>query len=113
LIKLSAFLTRRADFTRKQFNDYWLDKHAPLVRSFPEIQANVRKYVQQVASDGLPDGIPVISYDGIGELWFDDLEGALTAMTSENYRTIVAEDESRFLDRSKTRILLTTERLII
>ena len=113
VLKLTAFLTRRADLTREQFDEHWSEKHASLERSLPEVQANVRRYVQQTVSDGLPAAVPTPSYDGVGELWFGDLNGALAALTSENYQTIVIPDEEKFLDRSKMKFLLTTERVII
>ena len=78
-------------------------------QSYPVVQANVRRYVQQKASEGLPAAVPTPSYDGIGELWFDDLNGALAALTSESYPTIVVPDEEKFIDRSKMQFLLTTE----
>lgn len=111
MIKLSVFLTRRPDLSRDEFRNYWTGHHAPFLQGLPEVQAHVRRYVQQHATDGLPDGLPVASYDGVAELWFDDVASALTAMGSENYATVVAEDEERFLDRSRTVMMMTAERL--
>jgi hypothetical protein len=36
MIKLSFFITRRSDLTREQFNDYWLNKHWPIVQTVSE-----------------------------------------------------------------------------
>jgi uncharacterized protein (TIGR02118 family) len=110
MIKLSVFLTRRADLTHEEFSRYWLNVHAPFLEKLPEVQQYVRRYVQQDATASLPQGLPIASFDGVAELWFDDLDGIIAAMGSANYATIVAEDESNFLDRAKTTILLTEER---
>ena len=45
MIKLSFFITRRSDLTREQFNDYWLNKHWPLAKTFQESKY-IRRYVQ-------------------------------------------------------------------
>lgn len=110
MIKLSIFLTRRADLTHEEFSRYWLNVHAPFLESLPEVQQYVRRYVQQDAAGDLPEGLPIASFDGVAELWFDNLDGVIAAMGSANYATVVAEDEVNFLDRKKTTILLTEER---
>jgi uncharacterized protein (TIGR02118 family) len=110
MIKLSIFLRRRADLSHEEFSRYWLGQHAPLLETLPEVQRYVRRYVQQDAAPGLPDGLPVASFDGVAELWFDDLDAVLATMGSANYATVVVEDEGKFLDRAKTTILLSKER---
>ena len=109
MIKVTLFLTRRSDLSRQEFSDYWRNKHWPLVRALPEVEAHLLRYVQQHAVDGLPDGLPAASYDGVAEAWFDDLESAMALMGSENWGPIVAADEENFLDRSKTRVMISTE----
>ncbi|RZL82533.1 MAG: EthD family reductase [Sphingomonas sp.] len=110
MIKLSFFLTRRSDLTHEQFTRYWLDRHAPLLEGLPEVQLNVRKYVQQDALKGLPPSLPVAPFDGVAELWFDDMEALNATLAAGSYATLVAEDEEKFLDRSKTSILLSVAR---
>jgi uncharacterized protein (TIGR02118 family) len=110
MIKLSIFLTRREDLTHEEFSEYWLNDHAPLLESLPEVQQYVRRYVQQGKAAGLPQELAIAPFDGVAELWFDDLNGVTTALRSANYATVVAEDEANFLNRAKTTILLTKER---
>lgn len=110
MIKLSVFLTRRADLTHEEFSKYWEEKHAPLLESLPEVQQHVRRYVQQDAVTGLPDGLAVASFDGISELWFDNLDAVTAAMSSPTYASVAAADGENFLDRTKTLLLLTEER---
>ena len=110
MIKLSIFLTRREDLTHEAFSRYWVEKHAPLLETLPEVQQYVRRYVQQDAVSGLPQGLPVASFDGVAELWFDDIGAVTAAMGSANYATVVAEDEANFIDRQKTMLMLSEER---
>ncbi|MEU1726306.1 EthD domain-containing protein [Nonomuraea sp. NPDC005692] len=109
MIKISVFLTRRADLTHEQFVDYWTQKHTPLVLSLPGGKVPVRRYVQLLPiEDGIP-GISTAAYDGVAEVWVDDIADAARWFTSDTYTTTVAEDEEKFLDRSRTRFLYTTE----
>jgi len=110
MIKMSYFLTRRADLTFEQFSDYWQNKHWPLIISLGSAKENTRRYVQQHSIGGLPDGLAAAPYDGYAEVWFDDL-AALERMVTSPEWTIVQKDELNFLDISKTVILFTEEKL--
>lgn len=63
--KLVSALKRRAGLTRPQFKDWWLQRHAPMVKKFPEL----RRYQVDLVEDG-PEGFA----DGIAELNFADLD---------------------------------------
>ena len=76
MIKLTFCLTRLAHLSRAEFQDYWRNHHAPLVKSFQD-ELKIKRYVQVHAladelSEGLrgPRGAPH-GYDGIAELWWD------------------------------------------
>ena len=45
MIKLSFCLTRKDHLTREQFQDYWINKHAPLVKSVSK-DLKIIKYYQ-------------------------------------------------------------------
>ncbi len=68
MIKTIAVAHRKAGTTREEYNQYWLEKHAPLaVKLIPY----VRKYVQNHLVE-----VPGMEYDGDGivEMWYDDVE---------------------------------------
>lgn len=109
MIKLSIFLTRRADLTHEEFVDYWTHKHTPLIGSVPGGEVPVRHYVQLLPTDDEIPGVSTASVDGVAELWVDDVADAAGWFTSKTYTTIIAADEEKFLDRSKTRFLYATE----
>jgi uncharacterized protein (TIGR02118 family) len=109
MIKMTLSLTRRADLTREQFSDYWMNTHWPLVLSVPEVKAHTRRYVQQHNIGGTSAGVTAAPYDGIAEAWFDDIESAHAVMRSENWAAVVAKDDENFLDRSKTLVMFSAE----
>lgn len=109
MIKLSIFLTRRADLTHEEFVEYWTHKHTPLIASVPDGAVPVRRYVQLLPSGDEIPGIRSAYYDGVAELWVDDIADAARWFTSDTYTTAIATDEENFIDRSRTRFLYTTE----
>jgi uncharacterized protein (TIGR02118 family) len=77
LIKVTAFLTRKPDLSQEQFSAYWREKHTPLVLSLAPFTSLVRRYVQQRPAEGVTNQLPLAPYDGIAELWFDNLGDVL------------------------------------
>jgi uncharacterized protein (TIGR02118 family) len=112
VIKVTAFLTRRPDLSQEQFSAYWRDKHAPLVLSLGPFTSLVRRYVQQRPVEGVPNQLPLVPYDGIAELWFDNLGDVLKLLGHELFLSVVAKDEEHFLDRSRTAIFISQETAI-
>ncbi|MFD4319118.1 EthD domain-containing protein [Streptomyces sp. NPDC058548] len=108
MIKISIFLTRRADLTHEEFEDSW-QKHTTLITSLPGGEVPVRRYVQLLPTDDEIPGISTAVYDGVAEVWVDSIADAARWFTSDTYTTTVAADEENFLDRSKTRFLYATE----
>jgi uncharacterized protein (TIGR02118 family) len=111
MIKMTLFLTRRADLTRQQFSHYWMNVHWPIVQSVPEVKKYTRRYVQQHNIGGTPNVVTAAPYDGIAEAWFDKIEDVRAVVGSPNWAKIVVPDEKKFLDRSKTLIMFSTEKV--
>ena len=81
MIKLSFCLHRLPHLSREEFQSYWRNTHAPLVRKNRE-PLRIRRYVQcHAATTELNDAVRAgrnapEMYDGVAELWwenFDDL----------------------------------------
>jgi len=109
MIKISVFLTRRHDLTREQFSKYWKDKHASLLMSLDSFKSSVRCYTQQHSVNNVPGDFPNAPYDGVAEVWFDDLSSAMTMFGHQDYACIVVKDEENFLDRTKTALFVSSE----
>lgn len=119
MIKLTFCLTRLAHLSRAEFQDYWLNHHAPLVKSFQDA-LKIKRYVQVHAladelsaplrgPRGAPDG-----YDGIAELWWEnagDMAGA-DPQARKASRALL-EDEKKFIDLAKSPLWLSVEHEII
>lgn len=74
MIKLVTLLKRRPTMTRGEFEDRWLNVHAPMAAVFPGLRGYVLSFSIQ---PGEPDA------DGVAQLWFDDRAGAQRSYASE------------------------------
>lgn len=113
MVKFSIFLRKRNEMSHEDFVYYHKTNHAPLFTSLPEVKQYVRKYTQ---CHGLPvslPGMPEAYYDGITELWFDDVESIGKVFSSENYMQKIRPDEEKFLDLQKCGFLVGTENLVL
>jgi uncharacterized protein (TIGR02118 family) len=121
VIKLVFCIHRRPDVAAEEFHRYWLEDHAPLVRSVQEV-LGIRRYVQSHTIDSPVNAILQASrqtdgpYDGVAELWWDSLDaiaaGTATPEGQEASRRLL-EDEARFIDFATASIFLTEEHEII
>lgn len=121
MIKLSFCLRRLPHLSREEFQRYWFDTHAPLVRKQAEA-LRIQRYVQTHtvlgdAADSLRasrGGPP--AYDGVAELWWNSLDDVMAAMSSpagvEGGR-ILLEDERKFIDLANSPLFWANEREII
>lgn len=101
MVKLVAGLRRKPGMGVSEFHRYWKDVHGPLVKSVPEFFRHVRKYVQgHTLNDPVPSFPPQVAapFDGIAELWFDNVAEIGTAFAEPRYMEIIRPDELKFLD---------------
>lgn len=99
---LTITLHRLAHLSQEQFQDYWSATHAPLVVSFAET-LGIKRYVQLHTIER-PSQAPVC--DGLAEVWYDSIEAFEAVLSSPVARAplrALAEDESRFIDTSRSR----------
>ena len=119
MIKLTFCLRRRPDLSAEEFHRYWRDEHGPLVRA-RAAALGIRKY-QQVHTLDEPDlhrslqlrngGSPP-AFDGIAEVWVDDLEtfrgGSGTSEARQAAKDLL-EDEANFIDLTNSPMWLGEE----
>ena len=77
MYKHIALLVRQDHLTHEEFVDYWQTNHTPIAR---EIEGVVR-YATVLPTD--PDNA---EFDGVAELYFEDLEALHDALGSEGSR---------------------------
>jgi uncharacterized protein (TIGR02118 family) len=121
MIKLVFCLRRLPQLSREEFQRYWFERHAPLVRSHAAT-LKIRRYVQThtdaqplndalQASRGGPD-----AYDGVAELWWDSADALAAATATPEGQAAGAallEDERRFIDLERSPLFVAVERPII
>jgi uncharacterized protein (TIGR02118 family) len=118
MIKLVYIVKKRADISEKDFHEYWLKTHGPLVRSFAK-SMRAKKYVQshtvhEDAGKQIRNTRPKMkdTYDGITEVWWDSREafsGSGAAKDGAEAARALLEDESKFIDFEHSSIFLTEE----
>jgi uncharacterized protein (TIGR02118 family) len=122
VIKLVFTIRRRPGMSREEFQHYWREHHAPLVRRHAET-LRIRRYVQTHARETELDEALATSrenepdqYDGVAELWWDSVEDLMAAYSSEAGQAAGAElleDERRFIDLPRSALWLGEEHVVI
>ena len=80
-----------------------------LLMSLDLFKSSVRHYTQQHPFTHVPEGLSILRYDGVAEVWFDSLSSAMAIFGHQDYISIAAKDEDNFLDRTKTVLFLSSE----
>jgi hypothetical protein len=118
VVKLVFCCRRRAELTTEEFQAYWRNSHAGLVRSVRAAIPTMTRYVQNhtvfgaltdVVRDSRGTGEP---YDGVAEIWIDldataeDPEAMATAMQQ------LLDDELTFVDMPRSSVFIAEEHII-
>ena len=121
MIKVVFCLRRRPALTIEQFQDYWLDTHAALVREHRDA-LRIKRYVQLHTDHGdLTTRLGKFRggpepYDGVAEVWYED-RAALETLRDDPAGRAAAralfEDEKRFIDLERSPIWIAEEKEII
>lgn len=105
MIKAIYFIKRKPGMALEAFREYWLKDHAALVLRVPGLV----KYVQSHTMDaGYRKHEPL--YDGVAELWYENLDDMRKTAQAPISRETMADNE-KFLDMSKFASILTKERV--
>lgn len=117
MIKLVFCLRRLPHLSRADFQRYWLERHAPLVRKHAKT-LRIRRVVQvHTLDDPINDALRQSRaspepYDGVAENWFDSLEDLAAAVASPEGQEAVRElleDERRFIDWERSPVWIGEE----
>jgi len=120
MLHLVFCLRRLPHLTREEFQRYWRETHAPLVRA-NAAALGIRRYVQAHTVDhpvaeaaragrGAPQ-----PYDGVAELWFDADELLARMQTAEGIAAsaTLLDDERRFIDLEHSPIFFAEDKQIV
>ena len=93
--------------TDDDFHRYWKDRHGPIAARIPGLRRYVQSHAHAVSREMWPG-----SYDGVAEIWFDDLESFRSAMDTPEVAAAL-EDEKNFIDHSRVALFLTEEHVVV
>lgn len=113
MIKFTILLKRKPSLTQEQFVDHHCTVHATLFMSVPVVKETVRRYIQQHALPVELPGMPPVKYDGITELWFDDVEAIGRLFSDPEYLRVVRPDEASFLDLGGCDFVVSKEHAVV
>lgn len=118
MFKMIYCLRRKPGLSRADFQRYWRDQHAPLVRRHAPI-LGVRRYTQSHTVD-----VPMLAmvsaargstgqdYDGVAELWWDSREALFAALATDAAQRAsreLLEDEATFIDLANSPVFFAEE----
>jgi uncharacterized protein (TIGR02118 family) len=99
--RVVIYLKRRTDLLQPVFFDWWLGQHRALAEQLP----GLRQYTISLAAEA-QDG----PFDGMAELWFDDLAAADAAFASSAGQMARADADAHVARRERLNL---TEHMII
>jgi len=89
--------------TLEEFSRYWREVHGPIGRRIPGLRRLVQSHPLLHPTDMSPP-----AFDGMAELWFDDIAALEAARRSAEWLASSA-DEVNFIDGTRTALFLTEE----
>lgn len=121
MIKLVFCLRRLPNLSLSEFQAYWRERHAALVRRHAAT-LRIARYVQTHTrvtplNDALRESRAAAEpYDGVAELWWRSEEDFAAVFDSDEGRRAAAElleDERRFIDLERSALWLADEHEIV
>ena len=122
MLKIILCLKRRPSMTRTEFHRYWKEDHAKVVREVAGPLGMCRNVHNRTYSTTLDvalrqgRGAEEDDYDGVAESWFVSLDALVQAIATDEGKEAarrLREDEARFIDFSRSRILFVEEECVI
>jgi uncharacterized protein (TIGR02118 family) len=89
MIKLFGLIPKRTDITDERFHAHWASTHRDLALRISALRRYVQSHRVPVALPGLPSA----PYEGIAEVWLDDVATALSLGEDLEYTENAKLDE--------------------
>ncbi|HZU31182.1 MAG TPA: EthD domain-containing protein [Candidatus Angelobacter sp.] len=106
MIKVVYCLTKKDGMTDEEFFRYWKDVHGPIGAKIPGLHKLVQSHRLAITADRKH-----ADYDGMAELWFDNVKTLLAARESPEWKA-ASKDEENFINPKKTAYFVTEEHTI-
>lgn len=103
MIKSLSLLTRKPGMSVEAFRKVWLEEHAPMVRTVPEVRRYVLSFpLEQPTRPDVPT--QTVECDAIAELWYEDMAALKKASASPAMKK-VTDNGARYLGSIKTFVM--------
>ncbi len=120
MVHLIFCLRRLPHLGREEFQRYWREQHAPLVKRHA-VALGITRYVQAHTIDpALSQGIAAARqapdpFDGVAEIWFDlqDLQKRMSTPEAMQAAMELLADERRFIDLPNSPIFFTKDHVVV
>jgi uncharacterized protein (TIGR02118 family) len=90
VIKRVSLVRRKPGLSREEFLAHWMGPHADIVLQLPRLRGLRFDVVERWSP-------AEAAWDGVGELWFDNVADAERAFSTEPYSSMLVEDRKKFL----------------
>jgi len=104
MMKMMILAPRRPGLSHVEFRAYVTEVHGPLVKSVPEVAADIRHYHYNFPLLGATDLAfhhPIATHlDIVTQGWFDSREAQLQNMKHPRYLELIRPDEGRFANEA-------------
>ncbi|MEM7542981.1 MAG: EthD domain-containing protein [Pseudomonadota bacterium] len=109
MIKGIATVKKKAGMADDEFHRYWRQTHGPLALRMSVL----RRYIQSHRTTDVFPGFENCDYDGVAEIWFDDLQTLRGLPDDPEYANHAMADEPNFVEMDALSFLATTEHVFI
>ena len=107
MIKLVYCISKKSELSDEEFFRYWREVHGPLGVRIPGLRRLVQSRRLIVRGD-----MRSFDYDGMAELWFDDITALLAARKTPEWKA-ASDDEVQFIDHKKVAYFVTDEQVLL
>ncbi len=97
MIVRMGLLRKKVGLSRAAFRKHWIEVHGPIAAKLPGLRKYHQNHVIEPADHVSGDARETDLIDGFSELWFDDVEAMLHAVSSPACKPL-AEDEPNLLE---------------
>lgn len=123
MVRITYLMRRLRHLSLEEFQSYWSEKHPQAAPEDAFATLGVKRYVQVLPLEtdarnlviGPRTGL-VEPFDGIAELWVDNIEAIERDWSTEKakeYVGIFFKDEQNFIDWQRSTILVSNENVVM
>ena len=105
MLKQLSIFRKREDLPRETFRDYWRNRHPEVVTRLPGIRHYVQNHVTGVLRGEA-------AWDGIAEVWFDDIE-TMRANAGSPVLADIRADEANFIAAGSMVSIVTSAHVFV